>query len=355
MVWECIAVTLNDVQKVLRNLHNIGDENEEILRTQIQIHLVPILEKQEEERTRKKVQRERELLNLAKMANAKRSTRIAVKVEQRKQEEKQKLEQRRFAAEEGEKRRTEQVRLQKEGDRDVKIASRKERLADRAARLRRHEELERLSTDGQQLSTATLRMSERSPHAEMKTNIQALRNFDQDGAGWVFDCACGMYGQVDDGTHSVACEKCNVWQHSKCLGIGQAVADCSDFRFICQSCLGQNTDLQLSEKCTTMLKSKHAAHLAAPYEQTYQKTEACESTMPSSFLSSVEDSTPYISPQLTNMQPALATILAKAPIIHTDTMQQQNDIPTEKDKSNSVLNYNTKKISETLIGVDVQN
>lgn len=40
----------------------------------------------------------------------------------------------------------------------------------------------------------------------------------------------------DDGTHSVACEKCNVWQHSACLGISQVEAEKDDFHFICHDC-----------------------------------------------------------------------------------------------------------------------
>jgi hypothetical protein len=34
----------------------------------------------------------------------------------------------------------------------------------------------------------------------------------------------------------VACEKCNVWQHSKCLGITTAGAEKEDFHFICKDC-----------------------------------------------------------------------------------------------------------------------
>lgn len=40
----------------------------------------------------------------------------------------------------------------------------------------------------------------------------------------------------DDGSHSVACEKCNVWQHSACLGISQAEAEKENFHFICHIC-----------------------------------------------------------------------------------------------------------------------
>jgi hypothetical protein len=34
----------------------------------------------------------------------------------------------------------------------------------------------------------------------------------------------------------VACEKCNVWQHSKCLGITKTEAEKDDFHFICKDC-----------------------------------------------------------------------------------------------------------------------
>lgn len=48
---------------------------------------------------------------------------------------------------------------------------------------------------------------------------------------------CGTYGEnIDDGSHSVAYEKCNFWQHSRCLGIAQEEAEKDDFHFICADC-----------------------------------------------------------------------------------------------------------------------
>lgn len=46
----------------------------------------------------------------------------------------------------------------------------------------------------------------------------------------------------DDGTHSVACDKCNVWQHSVCLGISQSEAEKDDFHFICHDCKRREED-----------------------------------------------------------------------------------------------------------------
>lgn len=55
---------------------------------------------------------------------------------------------------------------------------------------------------------------------------------------WTFDCSgCGRYGKnFDDGEHSIACERCNVWQHSKCLGFSKSAAERDDFHFVCDDC-----------------------------------------------------------------------------------------------------------------------
>ena len=40
----------------------------------------------------------------------------------------------------------------------------------------------------------------------------------------------------DDGSHSIACDTCNVWQHSSCHGIGREEAEREDFHFVCAAC-----------------------------------------------------------------------------------------------------------------------
>jgi len=62
----------------------------------------------------------------------------------------------------------------------------------------------------------------------------------------------------DDGAHSVACEKCSVWQHSKCLGITKAEAEKDDFHFICKDCKQRIEDAKkpkISLKFRTSLSS----------------------------------------------------------------------------------------------------
>jgi hypothetical protein len=255
MTWECLAVTLDDLKLLLESFRKSKDENEKILRRQLQDHLLPILEKQEESRKRKAQQRERELLNLAKMANAKRSSRIANKVEQQKQDEKEKEELILHRKTEEARRQQEQKQHKIEQERDSRLASRENRLKEREARRHRHEEdLAQLSEDSKHVDDGSSRISERRIHAEIEKNRQALKELDEEDEDWVFDCICGLYGQVDDGEHSVACEKCNVWQHSKCLGIHETEAERVDFHFICQSCSRHNADADERPRTTIKLK-----------------------------------------------------------------------------------------------------
>lgn len=237
MTWECVAVTLPDVQHLLEMLHKSKDQNERVLRTQLEKHLLPILEKQEESRKRKEAQRERELLSLAKMAGAKRSSRIAHKSEQKKQNEQVEEEQER-SRQEAKARRQEEAKQEKlDVERDRRLFARERRLKEREVRRHLHEEeLAQLSEDSKTAPDGTARMSERYREAEIKRTQQALEDITQEEEDWIFDCVCGLYGQVDDGAHSVACERCNVWQHSKCLGIAETEAESPEFRFLCSSC-----------------------------------------------------------------------------------------------------------------------
>ncbi|KAL2263351.1 hypothetical protein VTK26DRAFT_7147 [Humicola hyalothermophila] len=255
MKWECVAVTLDEVRQFLSTIQKSKDPNEKTLRDQIQDHLLPILEKQEESRKRKQLQREKELLNLEKLAHAKRSSRIAGKLEQQRLEEKAREEERKRREEEEARKKEELRRLKMERERDNRLMSREQRLKEREARRRRYEEeLAALSEDSKALSTASGRMSERRRQAEIERNKKALRELEEEEEDWIFDCVCGVYGQVDDGTHSVACERCNTWQHSKCLGINEEDADRDDFHFICSSCRRRQHAAEESRSRTIKIK-----------------------------------------------------------------------------------------------------
>ncbi|KAK4177651.1 hypothetical protein QBC36DRAFT_300018 [Triangularia setosa] len=243
MKWECLAASLGEVRAFIASLEKTKDPNEKILRNQIQDHLLPILEQQEESRRRKQLQRERELLNLEKMAHAKRSTRIAGKLEHRKEEERAREEERRQHEEEAARRKEETKREKMEREREHRLMSRERRLKEREIRRFQHEEeLAQLSEDSK--GTASARMSDRRRIAEIERNKKALQELEEEEEDWIFDCICGAYGQIDDGTHSVACERCNVWQHSKCLGIDEKEAEQEDFHFICEPCRRREKDAE---------------------------------------------------------------------------------------------------------------
>jgi len=289
MKWECITVTLADVRRFLGTLEKTRDANEKVLRDQVQEHLVPILEGQEERRKRREKDRERELLNMAKMANAKRSSRIAGKAERQKEEDMAREADHKRLIEEAVQRKEEQARRKTEKERDDRLLSREQRLRDREARRVRHaEELAQLSEDSRHFSSTSGRISERRLQLEIEKNKQALKDLDEEEDDWVFDCVCGLFGQVDDGRHSVACERCNVWQHSKCLGIAETDAERDDFHFICDSCTRRQAERDRLRSSRPVIKIKLNRPQAPPTAQPAHKRARTASRSPTKPTSSPE-------------------------------------------------------------------
>lgn len=236
MKWECLAITLEDLSRFVASIEKSRDPNEKILRNRITEDLLPLLEKQEEARKRKAAQKERELLNLEKLATAKRSSRIAGKLELQRQEEEAREAERRRQAELAMAKKEQEKWMKLEKERESRMMTREQRLKEREARRILHEEeLAGLSEDSKKLEAGESRLSERHLKAEIEKKKQALEELAEED-DWVFDCICGAYGQVDDGSHSISCEKCNIWQHTKCVGISEAAANRDDFHFICKTC-----------------------------------------------------------------------------------------------------------------------
>lgn len=236
MKWECLAITLDDLNHFVASIEKSRDPNEKILRTRITEDLLPLLEKQEEARKRKAAQKERELLNLEKLATAKRSSRIAGKLELQRQEEEAREAERKRQTELAMAKKEQEKWMKLEKERESRMMTREQRLKEREARRILHEEeLAGLSEDSKKLEAGESRLSERHLKAEIEKKKQALEELAEED-DWVFDCICGAYGQVDDGSHSISCEKCSIWQHTKCVGISEAAANREDFHFICKTC-----------------------------------------------------------------------------------------------------------------------
>lgn len=236
--WECLAVTLTDYHGFLESIRKSKDVDEKALHKRITEDVLPIIEKDEESKQRRQARKDREMMNMEKLATAKRSSRLASKFETERME--------REAAEAEQKRKAdiaaalahEEKQKKMEEARESRMMTREQRLKEREhKRVLHEEELAHLSEDSKKVDTGEARMSGRQLKSEMerrKKELAALADEDT----WTFDCAkCGVHGDnLDDGTHSVACDKCNVWQHSACLGISQAEAEKEDFHFVCHDC-----------------------------------------------------------------------------------------------------------------------
>ncbi|KAL4977507.1 hypothetical protein BDW66DRAFT_132478 [Aspergillus desertorum] len=247
MKWECIAITLEDYQNFLESIRNTRDADEKILRNRIEEHVLPIIEHEQAAQERQRVKREKELVNLQLLAGAKRSSRLAEKSEKERQE-REAMEAARKREEELAAAREEEERLKKmENERHSRIMTREQRIKERERKRILHEaELERIQEEQKKLERGESRISERQLKAELEKQRKNLEDLSQEDE-WIFDCSgCGVHGEnIDDGSHSVACEKCNVWQHSKCLGIKQEEAEREDFHFVCRDCRRREEEAKL--------------------------------------------------------------------------------------------------------------
>jgi hypothetical protein len=257
--WECIAVTLAEYQQFVDSLEKTKDPNEKILRDAIIADIIPVIQQVEEAHQRKIQRRERELINMQKMANAKRSSRLQDKHERERQQIQAAEEQRRLEAEQIAARKKEEMQAKIEKERLYRLMTREQRLKDREEkRKQQQEQMAAIAEQTRKMENGESRLSERHLKAELAKRQQQLEALKADEDQWFFDCSgCGVHGEnlvslrwspmfcsysstneyfQDDGTHSVACEKCSVWQHSKCLGIPQEEAERDDFHFVCKEC-----------------------------------------------------------------------------------------------------------------------
>lgn len=247
--WECVAVTLSEYNEFLGSIIKSRDPDEKILRDSIVENVMPFIEQAEEAQERKRIKREKEMTNVQLMAGAKRSGRLAQKFEKERADKEAADAARKHEMDLATARWEQGQREKQENDRDSRVMTREQRMKDREQKRLLHEaELERITEDQKKLERGELdgRVSERHLQTEwerQKKNLDSLAQDDQ----WIFDCSgCGVYGEnLDDGSHSVACEKCNVWQHSKCLGISRQEAEKEAFHFICKDCERREQEAQL--------------------------------------------------------------------------------------------------------------
>lgn len=281
MKWECIAVTLAEYQGFLDTIQKTRDPNEKVLRDRLNEQVMPIIEKEEEVQQRQIAKREKELLNMELLAGAKRSSRLAGKMEKERQEREAEEEALRRQAELAAARKEEAKQRKMEQDRESRVNQREQRIKERERkRIEHEEELERITAEQEKLERGESRMSERNLKAELERRRKDLEDISQDDQ-WIFDCSgCGVHGEnLDDGSHSVACDRCNVWQHSKCLGIRQDEAEQEDFHFVCRDCKRQEEEAKLPK--LPLLKFRVDSASDSPSAEAQHQHQLQEQDLPS--------------------------------------------------------------------------
>ena len=194
--WECIAIKLAQYKDLIESLKKTRDPNEKILRDRLQDQVVPIIEKGEEAQRRKIDRKERELLNLQKLAGAKRSSRLADKQDRERQEAEAAEAERKRVADLAAAHRQQEQQEKMERDRQSRMMTREQRIKDREyKRLLHEEELARIEEEAKKVEAGEARGSERHLKAQMEKRKRDLEELSAE-EDWVFDCAgCGVYGK----------------------------------------------------------------------------------------------------------------------------------------------------------------
>jgi uncharacterized membrane-anchored protein len=85
--WECLCVTLEEYQAYMDSIRRSKDPDERDLYQNLESDVMPIIERQAEERAKKEARRMKELEVQMKLATAKRSSRISSRVEKQREAE----------------------------------------------------------------------------------------------------------------------------------------------------------------------------------------------------------------------------------------------------------------------------
>lgn len=193
--WECIAITLGQYQGFLASIQKSRDQDEIYLHKRITHDILPVIEKAEESQQRKKQKQERELMNIQKLATAKRSSRLEAKMDREREErEAAELEQKKKADLIAAKQDQEKQKKMEEA-RESRMMTREQRIKDREyKRLLHEEELANLSEENKKVEAGEAKKSERHLKTEMEKKKAELAALQDDG-DWIFDCAkCGKHG-----------------------------------------------------------------------------------------------------------------------------------------------------------------
>jgi hypothetical protein len=197
--WECIAITLTQYQEFLGTIEKSKDEDERALHKRITTEVLPVIEKAEEAQLRRVARKEKELINMQKLATAKRSSRLAGKMEREREEQEMLAAERKRKEDLFEAKKNQERQTKMDEARESRMMTREQRLKEREyRRILQEGELASLSEDNKKVDAGEARMSERHLKAEMekrKIELAALAQLAHEDE-WSFDCSkCGVHGE----------------------------------------------------------------------------------------------------------------------------------------------------------------
>ncbi|KAF2859843.1 hypothetical protein K470DRAFT_91385 [Piedraia hortae CBS 480.64] len=199
--FSCVAITLAEYDELIEKWAKSRNDNEKELRRQLATTVRPLIVEAMEERSARAAKKLRQQDMEAQKATAKRSSRLADKAEKARREKEMR------EAEMGlQEARQEQKRAAKATD---------ARPMTRGTRAKQREQQKLLAESPDEFvvgeSTSSFPPATEPPSLPQESSSRS----------WEFDCSpCGQRGKnIDDGTHSVACDKCGVWQHTACSGL----------------------------------------------------------------------------------------------------------------------------------------
>lgn len=193
--WECIAITLGQYQSFLESIQKSRDPDEKDLHRRIREEVLPVIEKAEESQVRKKQKQERELMNMQKLATAKRSSRLEAKMEKERQEQENVEAERKRKADLTAAKQNQEKQKRMEEDRESRMMTREQRLKEREyKRILQEEELANLSEENKRVEAGEAKKSERHLKTEIERRKKELAALAEDDE-WIFDCSkCGVHG-----------------------------------------------------------------------------------------------------------------------------------------------------------------
>jgi hypothetical protein len=196
MKWECLAITLEEYQDFLGSIAKSKDPNEKELRDRITEQVMPVIGKAAEDQRKKQARREKELLDLQKLATAKRSGRLAEKHERERQEQEALELKRKHEADLAEAIKDQARKEKMESDRQSRMMTREQRIKDREQKRLLHErEVQLMAEREKELENGESRISERHLKAELEKKKKLLEELAEE-TEWTFDCSgCGLYGK----------------------------------------------------------------------------------------------------------------------------------------------------------------